>query len=461
MRASRAFSALHQHDLAIGILETALERIQPTDDKKISELTSLRDSAIIAKYEFQREQSARINHITKLPVELLLHIFALNVHSLSVSPVILSHVSSVWREIIWNSRSLWSSLTLTDRKPIAKATFWVKRSQGIIKLLRISLEGGLDQVLALLVNPDALESIHLTIPETASQRFRHSAQYLVQNIAAKPYEFHVNGGITELDFHLQQEGIQGTLALDSGVLSPERLKKLSLVYASFPWTIERVTNLVSLELSACIIDPDFLIPLLEQSPLLEKLDVRSIEPVWTSNRRTRLLLPNLTILKVVNDVFLNMLEVPALQVLHVSLIAFSDCFGQLSPPNPPLVELCVSECTRASEARIPTPKTLQRLHITKMDMKIGDFLDSLCIPDPIGELPCPMLQDVDVSYTSVTDSSIIRLIKALNGTEVIGGGLKSLKMDICPGVNSDSLPWIRSKVPLVSCVYERVRKKRK
>lgn len=79
-----------------------------------------------------------VNHFENIPIEIFTEIvkmvLQLETHS---SPLLISHVSRKWREVVHNNPSMWDSLVLAHRRPKAKAQFWMARTQGKLKGLTI------------------------------------------------------------------------------------------------------------------------------------------------------------------------------------------------------------------------------------------------------------------------------------------------------------------------------------
>ena len=118
---------------------------------------------------------------------------------------------------------------------------------------------------------------------------------------------------------------------------------------------------------------------------------------------------------------------------------------------------------------LETASQLKSLTLSHMS-KLGSVLEVLAqIPSTAeNNFVCPKLTSVDFSGSpEVSNGPIVRLVKGRNVTAVSENGegtteicknrqvasLQSLIIDACEKIDPEILPWLRQKVPHVSCIY--------
>jgi F-box/TPR repeat protein Pof3 len=90
-------------------------------------------------------------------------------------------------------------------------------------------------------------------------------------------------------------------------------------------------------------------------------------------------------------------------------------------------------------------ESLETLELSKTAIPAAEIVEDLA------KGLCPRLTSLTLSNSLISEDPLIRLVKARNGGDE--QSLKTLIVDSCDNVNPDALPWLRSKVPVVSCVY--------
>jgi len=112
---------------------------------------------------------------------------------------------------------------------------------------------------------------------------------------------------------------------------------------------------------------------------------------------------------------------------------------------------------------LETVPTLRRLELMALRGSVTEVIEALAEPgrssDSTSEanLPCPRLEHLNVSDTpDIKSATLVRLVKSrfvdVQEDHAVTR-IQSLKMDGCPRIEPDILPWFRQHVPVVSCMY--------
>lgn len=83
----------------------------------------------------QASSSSQPDHIGSLPIEIFTEVVKLAVQDPDTTPLIISHVSKQWRDVMHNIAPFWDVLVLTHHRPREKTRFWMERTQGRLKEL--------------------------------------------------------------------------------------------------------------------------------------------------------------------------------------------------------------------------------------------------------------------------------------------------------------------------------------
>ncbi|KAI0689878.1 hypothetical protein BC835DRAFT_1418190 [Cytidiella melzeri] len=82
-------------------------------------------------------QRTQQSHSQVIPLEVILAIFTLVVSGNHAFVIILAQVCKSWRHVVVSTPILWSTLSLSDRKPEEKAIVWRSRNKGLLRGLHI------------------------------------------------------------------------------------------------------------------------------------------------------------------------------------------------------------------------------------------------------------------------------------------------------------------------------------
>jgi len=342
---------------------------------------------------------------------------------------------------------LWYRLVLDQKgsKQEARTAFWLRHSRGRIRQLRVTTSKSFHECINRLESGASayLEEIEFDFPPSESfpPFFRFKAD--------------------PVSFSWRILGYQHTTARRlpfEPKVGPYRISELKIYGVELYWQIEaqQLENLTTLIVDNSHLLVSDLLVILEHSPDIHTLEVQTSYESTIPERKERLILTRLKTLKLLaSSAILRFIGVPALQILQFSDVHLGKAIQDLHPPHPSLVSLSVLQCFSAQDVSLPLPDTLQTLRLMSLAYDVNGVVDSLASGK------CPGITELDLSSTAIGSGPIIRLIKARNclpmkeeGDETVPTKIELLTMDRCDGISSESLPWIRSKVARVSCVYE-------
>jgi F-box/TPR repeat protein Pof3 len=438
--------SLGKHDKAVALAQKGVAHVKPNDPKS-STMQAVLEAALLAQHDHEQELKAKECHITKLPVELLTLIFEDVVLRHRRSPAALAHVCHLWRDLALNMSSLWYRLVLDDKgnKQEARTAFWLRHSRGRIRQLRVTTEKKFSECMSKLAGN---ASPHL-----------EEIDFELVDLATVPADFRFQADPISFSWTVRRTYNSETRRLP---FQPKegffRISELKIFGVDIDWQIEaqHLENLTNLVVETAKLQVFELLVILDHSPRIQTLEVQADDEYPVPERKERLVLASLSVLRLcVSSSLLRFIEVPALQTLRFEALHLGKALQDLSPPQPPLVHFSAVECSRSQDAILPLPDTLQTLRLTMLACNVDRVVDSLAAGK------CLRLVELELSNTDIGSDSIIRLIKARNclatGEDEDSSNpakLKSLTMDHCDGISAESLPWIRSKVPRVSCIYE-------
>ncbi|KAF8271932.1 hypothetical protein EI94DRAFT_445392 [Lactarius quietus] len=503
-RSARLFAALGQADAALRMCSLALKRFGdgPKHEARRRELMDLR---------LHLEEQTKCP-VSAMPVELLLIIFRL-----SRNPVILSHVCRRWREVALSQPTLWCSLVLVApaKKALLKVREWHKRSRGRIMELNIR------QSLAALIFPSKDDSRHpddctmYTNLLVALQHLDWTAlkESHLEGVNAESFFYALNDGTGFVHQHLETlsitykgsyEVILGTGPLEYNELPWDNLRALRLTNGGCNWeqlsTSMRHLTSFEYKIENAVFTKFHLF--LQANPGLEKLVIEASRN-YTEEVQDSLTLPHLRHLELSGVVPFPVksgnLSLPSLQILRMIRLQFAastltELIEDSGTSFAELVELTARDCALGSQlltsVLLQAPK-LEILNCTgdavndaaeSLTAKPGTALQRGRISGdskPVAiNLPilCPALSVLDLSQSaSLKTGPVMRIVKeriALAASQEGGryqlpeqdgdrvvSCIRSLKVDECPHIEAEILPWFRKNVAQFSCRYEMRRKR--
>ncbi|KAI9464935.1 hypothetical protein BJY52DRAFT_743963 [Lactarius psammicola] len=466
-RSARLFAALGQTDAALRMCSLALERLgdgTKQEDRR-RELTDLR-----RLLEAQTKCP-----VSGMPVELLLMIFGL-----SSNPVVISHVCRRWREVALSQPTLWRSLVLAApaKKALLKVQEWHKRSRG--RITELSIHESLATIFpskSYTRHPDD-RAMYTELLAT----LRHLDSFSIS--CGRPYE--VILGRPEYP-QLAWENLRAFNVINGGCNWPQLSTSMRHL-TSFEYKIEHGIFVefhpflqANLGLERLVIEADTSYRPEAPDPLtlvhLRHLELTGVVPFRIE--RGNFSLPSLRILRMTR--------------LHDAASMLSELVKDEGTSFAELVELTTRTCTLGSQiltsVLLRAPK-LEILNCTGGAVNVAaESLTKPCMAllrDPASgdpqliptKLPilCPALSVLDLSQSiDLKTGPVMRIVKeriALAGSQ--DGGryqlpgqdgdrdvscIQALKVDECPHIEAEILPWFRKNVPKFSCRYELRRKK--
>ena len=494
-RSARLFAALGQTDAALRMCSLALERLGDASkhEARRRELVDLR----------QHLEAQTRCPVSGMPVELLLTIFRL-----SNKPVVISHVCRRWREVALSQSTLWHSLELAApaKKALLRAQEWHRRSCGRIVKLNIHRLLG--------ANVFAFESDDMHPDDRA--RFTEILATIRLLDWTKLKESHMEEVDVESFFyalshstgfvHQHLETLTASYDYPSGVVFGR------LEYNELPWESLRTFNITNgrcnwVQLSTSMrhltsfeykdggnigIPAEFH-RFLQANPGLEKLVVEL--PQWHPEVEVT---ESLTLAHLRHVEFSGIVpfivksgnfSLPLLQIMRMTKLKYatsmlSELFKDEGTSFAELVELTARFCTLGPQVltsvllRAPKLETL-----TCTGNLINAVAESLTTrpasedPDAI-DLPilCPALGVLNFSQSpNLKTGPVMRIVKeriALatsqdsrryqlpghDGYREVSC-IRALRVDECPHIEAELLPWFRKNVPQFSCRYELRRKR--
>jgi len=508
----------------VALARVALVRCKPRDTKAAAALQTVLDNALLAQRRYLEERKRHQCQITKIPFELLAIILEILVYEDRMSPVRLSHVSRLWRDIIYDLPNLWFKLVLRGKLPKheIKTKFWMDRSQGRIRDFYIDNSKHLEDCVKMMGDKTvaALEKIHFNFVDAAADVPRHCRFKADPLVFSWTYHTTYSTVARRLPFETKSNGFR---------ITELELKNITLLW---PIEVEQLSNLTKLALVESTLAVGDLFKLLQKSPNIKTLQVKTLPSAMPSSS-TRVKLSNLGTLKLTADPsILQFIEVPAVQVLEFKDIRLSVALQYLTPRSLLLTSFSAIRCSSLEDETLPLPDTLTALELTWPSFDVNAILEKFTAGQ------CPNITYLNLCCSNANSSSIIRLVKARNGAAVsqctsqdgnqpdetadftagqypsvrylnfstdtssrpsvicqelsltdgesgrqvegskdrydnsedkrqeiedLKGGeqvksqpprLHTLILDRCDSIASESLPWLRTKVPVVRCVFE-------
>ncbi|OCH94700.1 hypothetical protein OBBRIDRAFT_831531 [Obba rivulosa] len=495
-RSAQLFSKLNKLPSSLRMADLALERLADGDNKHRSELLDLKDQITNAIEEKEKEASRTADHFGKLPLELATLIFSLALSDNHSWVVQLAQVSKSWRATILEAPALWDILVLSHRSPAKKARFWKERSNG--RIVELCIREQFHRT------PWALDQLRDVSLDTL-RKLR------IDNFSVSLLRAHIPAFTSEVLRNLNVLDVSRLTSSDPNSLlwlwsEPNmQLQNLVVQNTSVDWPnlAQHVTHLRHFTFQGplyfnCM--PDVLWLLHSNPNLVElKLFIDNLIEHNSSGRdppdAVRLAsLAHLELQIVSRDQTLNnlllSLELPALRTLRISK-QVSSLDASLThllhcQSTTLLAELRISRCHFSSTAMLQLLRSAAALEVLELSHIGGNqaniVLEALATPQqsdspseeredsPSTTTLCPVLHHLDFSNCpSVTGGPLLRLVKArLQGIEENkphdsevpkttqsqhAAPISTLIIDGCTAVDADILPWLRSKVSKVSCIY--------
>ncbi|KAG8897341.1 hypothetical protein FRB99_008215 [Tulasnella sp. 403] len=516
--AARCLQKLDRLETASAMVDHALGLTSSNNPKHASKRRNLLSLKEAVEEVLEKRRKDSICHVASLPVELLSSIFDFatrrasddtdlrspRLHGVKRDNRAVLSVSQVcrhWRQVAIESPQLWQTLVIGTRRPDKKVQFWAKRSNG--KLEEVVITPNAEE----LAIGDAITAMgkHCHRPPSCLTVLKVVDSSVIlgcMESAFKPSRLN----FTELRFEVST--FRNRPSLDLYMKYP--LHSLTLVGHNVDWATAKLENLSSLNLIRCrhsgtndLHNPEQILTKLGQAASLEVLTLEATNPLQCGTHGTgsltvlpRLRYLRLTFVDLIATRRVQKVALPALEILHLSyLLNATHLLTSLDitpltanstdslPLRPLLRKLLLDSCVFQVEDLILALKELGQglevLTITRSGVDMDPVVEALggvgsrTLGTADSAVPCPLVREFDFSYSyHLTGSAIKALVKCRRPPDVSGDTadgseppqtvpIGSLVIDGCPKVEAQLLPWLRSIVPRVSCVYETAKQIRK
>ncbi|KAJ3894273.1 hypothetical protein GG344DRAFT_41332 [Lentinula edodes] len=422
-RAARLFLLIRKFEEASKMVDIALQKIDPSDDKNRATLVALQSQVI--------ESRKRLScHVGMLPVELLSSIFQCMVEEEPVLVIKISRVCRHWRTVALGDAALWSTLVLSKKDPNRKGKYWIQRSRGRIRelCLRRTLSDKVDWSLEKLggIQWDYIRTCQLEDIDILKQLEKAGALHV----------------ISQLETLVIRDKLMDSREEFVSYLS-DNLRHLTIDGALHVWLSD-----------------------------LQSLVVNSPFSAFSEYPEATITLAHLTVLDYCSGStqLFKFLRLPSLQVISIQSCVQTKNVIQclLDSGTSQLKSITFDSC-----AHLPTSELIRILSsnpfVASLTLKkfgggtITPILDMLGSSEQL----CPALTHLDLSSCSeVSSHLLIRIVisripavveSLLSQNKETPGRprvekIHSLIVDGCTGIDSDTIPWFRERVPHFSYV---------
>ncbi|KAJ3995705.1 hypothetical protein F5050DRAFT_253382 [Lentinula boryana] len=456
-RAARLFLLIRKFDEASKMVDLALQKVKPSDDKNRTTLVALQSQVL--------ESRKRLScHVGMLPNELLSSIF---IYLVEEDPVLIIKVSRVchhWRWVALGDPVLWSTLVLSNKHPNRKSAWWIQRSKGRIRelCLRRTLSDQVDWSLEKLegIQWDYLRSCQLEDIDILEQLEKTGAVHVIAQLETLVIRDKLLDSreefVSHLGDNLRNLTIDGAAHVFLGDLQVHSLVSLEVIRFGERWISDLFQFLVkNLSLRSLVVNSPF-------SP-------------FHDNPGMPITLSHLTVLDYCYGTtqLFKFLRLPSLEVISIRSCVQTkyviECLLESNTQR--LKSISFDSC-----AHLPIPELIRVLSLNPCVSSftlnklsggaVAPVLEALGSPDQL----CPLLTHLDLSSSSEVESSLLtrvvtsRLISTVKPTssrteETMSEPerpraekIHSLIVDECSGITTDSLPWFRENVLYFSYV---------
>ncbi|KAF5369513.1 hypothetical protein D9758_002775 [Tetrapyrgos nigripes] len=493
-RAARLFRQVSMWEKALSMVDIALKKIPSNSDSDSPHRAEL----VILKEELVNSQKQSICHLAKLPVELLMEMFTLLVGEDFINVLLLSRICQHWRRITLNNPSFWDTLVLSKRRPGLKSLWWLQRSRGKIRELRLRAS----------LNGSGWSFEDLKALRWEYLRICHVEDMDIVAQLKKLSKLHVLSQLEEYSLQDTALGDSWRPLVDLGpLLQRLRLENVRTNLADVPAHITSLTSLTLCNTSNQ--HHDCLYSVIASNPLLEHLTIDNIQfTTWEQNPPLTLShLTSLELLRHSQMAFetIKLLSLPRLRNVVLQLcgahaelfvklfvdreykelveftsegnIVRASLFLQLLANNPSLESLTIKRTPGVAEPvlkALASPELCPNLHHLDLsycpDVQTGPLLDLIKSRNPV---ITPSVPDNSSSSNTIatgsssgrpppsnrteseasTQSSPLPAISAAAALVAPIERIKSLTVNGCPKVEPEFIPWFQKRVEKFSCKY--------
>ncbi|KXN88063.1 hypothetical protein AN958_07522 [Leucoagaricus sp. SymC.cos] len=488
-RAARLFMKTHKFDASLRMADLAVSHVKSEDGKRREELIKLKAEISECREAIAARERRMQNHMLKLPIEIYNEIFQIALADDYAQIITLLHVCMHWRQVVWDSPGLWHTLVLSKSHADKKAALWIERSNGRIRELHVLNDYHTNQLLGRPTFFDKLDWLYLRVCRIHHPRILDSIEpaTMLQHIEELEIDALHAREIAPSFFH-PCEGIK-SLSLSKAELHLEHLRSFSSLNSLH-------LNAISLPFSK----PSDFLEILRSNPQIESLHLNLVkfansEPVahTLADIENPPKLNSLSTLEVQRGSWFStilLLDIPSLRYLRFDSLTVPSDFNRhihywASTSPKFLTELSLKYIVLVPPvilkllAAAPSLEYLSLVGVLSTTSQVVLALsqsDLPCSEESNTPCLCPRLRYLDISETPDVATSLVQdLVKQrlVLSASTSGEGregetmeqpvhvskLEVLKMDGCPMIDVQWLPWFREHVLYVSCVYATASKK--
>ncbi|KAH9898190.1 hypothetical protein C8Q73DRAFT_390204 [Cubamyces lactineus] len=507
-RSARLFLQARKYDAAIRMVELALERLPPDQSRQREDMTALRVQIDAAQDAARKLLSQRTYHFGKLPVEIATTIFSMVLEEDHAYVVVLAQVCKNWRATVLGIAAFWDTLVLGKNRTKRKVKLWRERARDRFRHL-VMLETFTESDF----RPTLQELSAVTWNALRVLDFRGSHWHAIRH-QLPSLDATVLASLETLTLQFPPHQSITFCLDDTPVFAWRYLKLANAFILDSPELARRLKGLEYLAFDNCPMEMQWnsFLHILHRNPTISRLELANMNPASEQTIPSDeeeppsvITLPHVAHIDIKSsDVLANellpRLITPSLEALHISMHRqrLDRCMawlaaGQatrltsLSIQRSPITVAALFDALMAATAL----ESLRVTHVCDVAPRILKFLvtpiesaapsptrDDQGVPadgaagEPVPRMPCPALRHIDLSHcTDLQASPLIALVKSRQSEvqEPVADvdesddkakasapqvrPLESIVIDGCPNVDADVLPWLRAKVPSVSCVY--------
>lgn len=468
-RAAQLFLDLKKIDASVTMVKMALKKMTEKETNRRAFLLSLEAKALKAQADADRHRRRFSDHLGNLPVELFGEIARLVIKSNHAAVITLSQVSKHWRSVTHNSPYLWDVLMVNNRRPKQKAKLWIERSQGKLRELTI--------------RASVMDTSDWPDNSLKGLRWEEIRVLKFDTWDLGKHLLSIQDSGTALDLleHLDITNANWeTILPHDNCLHHLALRCTNITSHCFTKISSNSQKLKALTLeNVKFTSGTTLLELLQSLPFIKTLVLHdSNSPVPKD-----LALPHLTCLDIKRSTAssLSLSDLPELRILRLEGVQTArQLLDVVSKTSSHITELVLRSCAVPPTLVIGVLKNspeLERLELSNSEARVvAEFLatlrqplDSSSITSSQSLVQCPNLQYINFSRCGdIQTGPIVRMIKARLPPAISEKDndalaeiqsstphqrITTLVIDECMDVDSAWLPWIRTHVPNVSCVY--------
>ncbi|TCD65662.1 hypothetical protein EIP91_002335 [Steccherinum ochraceum] len=472
-RSARLFATIGKLNAAQIMANTALQKIKPEDTQRRQDMELLLQR--VQEQIFEREEaiSRRTYHFGSLPVEMAQTIFELALDDRPSRVVHFAAVCRGWRTTLLQAPSFWTHLHLASKRPERKAKLWMVRNRG--KLEGLHLLGKADSMMLCLRELKGASLAHLralTVKHLSLGAVCSALPSLTPAIISQLHDVSLSNLITcsqkdclwePEDLQLRTMTVEGQHPIHWEHIR-EHCTHLRKVFYRGPFATESHTCRMLADLICANVHLESFELIMTTGHLWFTHGLSESKPPTVSNLTRLVLAGSLPI-----PMVLEQLVLPNLEYLRMEMnTAPTDFHSLMQASGKTLQELSLISCHIELQGLLSFLQDTPNLRVLDIQSSEGkaanDVAEALAASlDASPEVPvlCPALTHINFSHSpKLKMGPVVRTVKdrlrrsqVAEGEKPTAAAIQSLILDGCPDIDGSTLPWLRSVVPSVSCVY--------